>query len=68
MVSNRIKGKIVLVGSFLGYSSFVGYTNYAPGKYALRGEWGVLGSYLHLTLSPSLVLRLLPLTAWASQT
>lgn len=51
MVSNRIKGKIVLVGSFLGYSSFVGYTNYAPGKYALRGEWGVLGSYFYLILS-----------------
>jgi 3-dehydrosphinganine reductase len=38
MVSNRVKGKIVLVSSLLGYSTFVGWTNYSPGKYALRGK------------------------------
>ena len=39
MVANRIKGKLVFVGSFCGYSTFVGYAPYAPGKYAIRGEW-----------------------------
>lgn len=48
MVANRIKGKIVMVGSFLGFSTFVGYTNYSPGKYALRGE-----QFTHL-IHPSL--------------
>jgi hypothetical protein len=38
MVSQRIRGKIVFVSSFLGYTSFAGYTPYAPGKYALRGK------------------------------
>lgn len=30
-----------MVGSFLGYTSFVGYSSYSSGKYALRGESGV---------------------------
>lgn len=29
---------IVFVSSFLGYTSFVGYSTYSPGKYALRGK------------------------------
>ena len=38
MVAQKVKGKIVFVSSLLGYASFVGYTNYSPGKYALRGQ------------------------------
>ena len=37
MVREGIKGKIVFVGSVLSYSSFVGYSTYSPGKFALRG-------------------------------
>ncbi|KAK1921060.1 hypothetical protein DB88DRAFT_502070 [Papiliotrema laurentii] len=37
MASHRVKGTIVMVGSFLGYTSFVGYSSYSSGKYALRG-------------------------------
>ncbi|WRT68763.1 uncharacterized protein IL334_005743 [Kwoniella shivajii] len=37
MVKQRKIGKIVFVSSFLGYTTFAGYTNYSPGKYALRG-------------------------------
>ena len=37
MVSQRIKGRIVFVSSFLGYTSFAGYSPYSPGKYAVRG-------------------------------
>lgn len=38
MVAQKVKGKIVFVSSLLGYASFAGYTNYSPGKYALRGQ------------------------------
>ena len=38
MVSQRKRGSIVFVSSFLGYTSFAGYSTYSPGKYALRGE------------------------------
>jgi hypothetical protein len=38
MVSQRVRGSIVFVSSFLGYTSFAGYSTYSPGKYALRGE------------------------------
>lgn len=37
MISQRVKGRIVFVASFLGYTSFAGYSNYSPGKYAIRG-------------------------------
>jgi short-subunit dehydrogenase len=37
MVANRVKGHVIFVGSFLGYTSFVGYSQYSSGKYALRG-------------------------------
>ncbi|KAL1743751.1 hypothetical protein HDZ31DRAFT_83198 [Schizophyllum fasciatum] len=37
MVREKVKGKIVLVSSLLGYAGFVGYANYCPGKHALRG-------------------------------
>ncbi|KAK6911048.1 hypothetical protein L486_05301 [Kwoniella mangroviensis CBS 10435] len=37
MIRQRRTGRIVFVSSFLGYTSFAGYTNYSPGKYALRG-------------------------------
>ncbi len=31
-------GKIIMVGSTLGYLAFVGYSSYCPAKYALRGR------------------------------
>jgi 3-dehydrosphinganine reductase len=37
MVAQKVQGKIIFVSSLLGYASFAGYTNYSPGKYALRG-------------------------------
>ncbi|WWC90334.1 uncharacterized protein L201_005267 [Kwoniella dendrophila CBS 6074] len=37
MVRQRRVGRITFVSSFLGYTTFAGYTNYSPGKYALRG-------------------------------
>jgi 3-dehydrosphinganine reductase len=41
MVSQRIRGKVVFVSSFLGYTTFAGYSSYSPGKYALRGLFDV---------------------------
>lgn len=38
MVANRIQGKIILVSSMLGLLSFVGWSAYAPAKYAIRGK------------------------------
>jgi len=38
MVAQKVQGKIIFVSSLLGYASFAGYTNYSPGKYALRGK------------------------------
>ena len=38
MVHDRVKGKMVFVGSTLSYMSMVGYSPYAPGKHAVRGE------------------------------
>ncbi|KAG7443793.1 oxidoreductase [Guyanagaster necrorhizus] len=37
MVRENKAGKIVLVSSFLGYMSIMGYSSYAPAKHALRG-------------------------------
>ena len=37
MISQRVKGRIVFVASFLGYTSFAGSCIYSPGKYAIRG-------------------------------
>lgn len=38
MIKQGIKGgRIVFVSSFLGYTTFVGYTGYSAGKYAIRG-------------------------------
>ncbi|PIL28763.1 hypothetical protein GSI_08807 [Ganoderma sinense ZZ0214-1] len=37
MVRQGTKGKIVFVCSVLGLMSFVGYTPYTPGKFAIRG-------------------------------
>ncbi|KAF8709480.1 Oxidoreductase, partial [Rhizoctonia solani] len=37
MVRQKVHGKIVFVGSMLSYMSFMGWSNYAPGKHALRG-------------------------------
>ncbi|KAI1792649.1 oxidoreductase [Ganoderma leucocontextum] len=37
MVRYGVKGKIVFVSSVLGLMSFVGYTPYSPGKFAIRG-------------------------------
>jgi 3-dehydrosphinganine reductase len=41
MVRDRKQGKIVFVSSVLGFMAFVGYSSYAPGKYALRGWFHV---------------------------
>lgn len=38
MVRSNVRGKIVLVSSLLGFFSFIGYAQYAPMKYAIRGE------------------------------
>ncbi|KAK8854483.1 hypothetical protein IAR55_003221 [Kwoniella newhampshirensis] len=48
MVKQRRTGKIVLVSSFAGYTSFAGYSNYSPGKYALRGLADALRSEMIL--------------------
>ncbi|KAM5544647.1 hypothetical protein V8D89_001545 [Ganoderma adspersum] len=37
MVKQGVKGKIVFVASVLALMSFVGYTPYSPGKFAIRG-------------------------------
>ncbi|TBU42593.1 oxidoreductase [Dichomitus squalens] len=37
MVKQGVKGKIVFVSSVLGFFSFIGYSAYSPGKFALRG-------------------------------
>jgi short-subunit dehydrogenase len=37
MVKDGKKGKICFVGSILSYMSFIGFSNYAPPKQALRG-------------------------------
>lgn len=37
MVAANVKGTIVLTSSVLGFMSFVGYSQYSPTKYALRG-------------------------------
>lgn len=47
-VKNRVSGTLVFVSSFLGYTSFAGYSPYAPGKYALRGLADSLRSELQL--------------------
>ncbi len=41
--------RIVFVSSFLALASFVGYSAYAPGKYALRGELLALTLFAVLT-------------------
>lgn len=38
MARDHFPGKIVLVSSFLGFMSIVGYSSYAPAKHALRGN------------------------------
>jgi short-subunit dehydrogenase len=50
MVAQKVQGKIIFVSSLLGYASFAGYTNYSPGKYALRGQ---SSSFLHFPLTGS---------------
>jgi len=37
MARDQFPGKIVFVSSVLGYMSIVGYSSYAPAKFALRG-------------------------------
>jgi len=48
MVRQGVKGKIVFVSSTLGYMTFVGWANYAPGRHALRGLGDTLESELRL--------------------
>ena len=38
MAKQGVHGRIVFVGSTLGYMSFLGYSNYSPGKHALVGK------------------------------
>jgi len=38
MIANKIRGKVVLVSSLVGFFSFAGYSAYSPAKYALRGK------------------------------
>ena len=37
MVQQKIKGKVIMVSSILGLLSFVGFSQYSPSKYALKG-------------------------------
>ncbi|CAI2174130.1 9068_t:CDS:10 [Funneliformis geosporum] len=37
MVQQEIKGKVVLVSSILGLISFIGFSQYSPTKYAIKG-------------------------------
>jgi 3-dehydrosphinganine reductase len=39
MVRDGVRGKIAFVSSVVGYMSIAGYSNYAPGKHALRGSF-----------------------------
>ncbi|CDO78039.1 hypothetical protein BN946_scf184724.g3 [Trametes cinnabarina] len=48
MVKQGVKGKIIFVSSILAYFSIVGYSSYAPGKFALRGLAESLHSELQL--------------------
>ncbi|KAI0654645.1 oxidoreductase [Cubamyces menziesii] len=48
MVRQGVKGKIVFVASVLAFFSIVGYSTYAPGKFALRGLAESLQSELQL--------------------
>ncbi|KAG9302232.1 hypothetical protein G9A89_008722 [Geosiphon pyriformis] len=37
MAYQGVKGKIILISSVLGFVGFIGYSQYAPTKYAIRG-------------------------------
>jgi len=52
MVAQKVQGKIIFVSSLLGYASFAGYTNYSPGKYALRGKSPPFALFLPSRPSP----------------
>lgn len=47
MVKQGVQGRIIFTGSTLSYMSFVGYSSYSPGKYALRGTYTAM---IHLNL------------------
>ncbi|KAI0343504.1 oxidoreductase [Trametopsis cervina] len=56
MVRDGVQGKIVFVASVLAYFSFVGYSTYSPGKFAIRGlaealqsEFLMYGIGVHIT-------------------
>ncbi|KAF7304349.1 Protein kinase domain-containing protein [Mycena chlorophos] len=48
MVRENIPGKLVFTSSILAYFSFIGYSNYSPGKHALRGLAETLRSEMQL--------------------
>ncbi|WVQ74144.1 hypothetical protein IAR50_003736 [Cryptococcus sp. DSM 104548] len=48
MVSQSRPGSLTFVSSFLGYTSFAGYSTYSPAKYALRGLADALRSEMLL--------------------
>ncbi|TYJ53269.1 hypothetical protein B9479_006083 [Cryptococcus floricola] len=48
MVSQNRTGSLTFVSSFLGYTSFAGYSTYSPAKYALRGLADALRSEMLL--------------------
>ncbi|BEI84733.1 hypothetical protein CcaverHIS002_0501340 [Cutaneotrichosporon cavernicola] len=37
MVKQKVQGTLTFVSSFLGYTTFAGYSTYTPAKFALRG-------------------------------
>jgi 3-dehydrosphinganine reductase len=47
-VRQNAPGTLVFTSSFLGYTSFVGYSPYSPGKFAIRGLADSLRSELSL--------------------
>jgi len=38
MVEEKVKGKIIMTASVMALTGFFGYSQYAPTKYALRGN------------------------------
>jgi len=50
MVHHGVKGKVVFVSSTLGFVGFIGYTEYAPSKCALRGIIDNIGIHMAFVL------------------
>jgi hypothetical protein len=50
MAKQGVKGRIVFVGSTLGYMSFIGWAGYSPAKHALIGVLFLLSNSKTLPL------------------